>query len=481
MSGRVYRNISFSSSIGGYMKRKKIEKPKVFISYAWSTKVYDEKVIAFASRLMGDGIDVLLDKWNIDPGADTVSFMEKCVKDKSVNFVLMLLDKKYVDKADGRKGGVGIETQIISNEVYNNVEQNKFIPIIFERDSAGNVYVPIYLKNRFYYDLTKENAEEEYVNLVKHIYGEEIYKKPVLGVKPTWVEEEKKVSPLKFKIINSSNQKGLLEDLLVEIKDFQIENSNGSSEDVIESYNKMQSLRNCLIDIFIKYNSNRYFLDDIFDFYEKIKEWNNSNNGLSQEIWDSFIHETFIYLIAVLFKNRKYKAIYTIITKSYFEGRERVSCYKYFYSYDYSILAKAKDEIDGKKYYSSVAQLWIENIYEPKISKNDFIFGDLLVYNLSIILLDEEWFWFPVTYIYSGGIYYKSCLVNFSVKMESQYELRKYSQLFGTNSVEEIKKLFEKMNEFTKNEQRRYRYSNYFNSAEVFLDFVKIEEIGKYK
>lgn len=149
------------------MKKKKIEKPKVFISYAWSSKEYDEKVIGFASRLMGDGIEVLLDKWNIDPGADTVNFMEKCVKDESVNYVLMLLDKKYVDKADGRKGGVGIETQIISNEVYNDAEQNKFIPIIFERDSDGKVYVPVYLKTRFYYDLTKENAEEEYVNLVK--------------------------------------------------------------------------------------------------------------------------------------------------------------------------------------------------------------------------------------------------------------------------------------------------------------------------
>lgn len=80
--------------------------------------------------------------------ADTVNFMEKCVKDKSLNYVLILLDKKYVDKADGRKGGVGIETQIISNEVYNDVEQNKFIPIIFERDSDGKVYVPVISKNQ---------------------------------------------------------------------------------------------------------------------------------------------------------------------------------------------------------------------------------------------------------------------------------------------------------------------------------------------
>ncbi len=275
------------------MKKKKIEKPKVFISYAWSSKEYDEKVIGFASRLMGDGIEVLLDKWNIDPGADTVNFMEKCVKDESVNYVLMLLDKKYVDKADGRKGGVGIETQIISNEVYNDVEQNKFIPIIFERDSDGKVYVPVYLKTRFYYDLTKENAEEEYVNLVKNIYGEEVYKKPELGTKPSWVESETKVSPLKFKIINSNNQKELLDDLLTEIKTYEIDNNINVNEDIINNFQNVTKLRDCLVDIFLKYNSNRYFLDDIFDFYEDLKTWNQSNSSLKNEIWDSFVHETF--------------------------------------------------------------------------------------------------------------------------------------------------------------------------------------------
>lgn len=463
------------------MKKKKIEKPKVFISYAWSSKEYDEKVISFASRLMGDGIEVLLDKWNIDPGADTVNFMEKCVKDESVNYVLMLLDKKYVDKADGRKGGVGIETQIISNEVYNDVEQNKFIPIIFERDSDGKVYVPVYLKTRFYYDLTKENAEEEYVNLVKNIYGEEVYKKPELGTKPLWVESETKVSPLKFKIINSNNQKELLDDLLTEIKTYEIDNNINVNEDIINNFQNVTKLRDCLVDIFLKYNSNRYFLDDIFDFYEDLKTWNQSNRSLKNEIWDSFVHETFIYLIAVLFKSRKYKMINTIITKSYFERRECVSCCKYFCSYDYSIIEKAKSEIDNKNYFSPVAQLWIENLYEPHISKNDFVFADLLVYNLTIMLLNESWYWFPVTYVYSGGLYYGSCLADFSVKMKSQYELKKYAPLFGTNSEEDIKKMFEKMNEFTKNRQDRYRYSNSFDCAEVILDFTKLDEIGKFK
>ena len=82
---------------------KKIEHPKIFISYAWTSPEYEERVMNFASRLQSDGVEVLIDKWIMHPGSDTIDFMEQCVKDESVNFVLMLLDKNYTLKANKRK------------------------------------------------------------------------------------------------------------------------------------------------------------------------------------------------------------------------------------------------------------------------------------------------------------------------------------------------------------------------------------------
>lgn len=459
--------------------KKKLDNPKVFISYAWSTKEYDERVINFASRLRQDGIDVLLDKWMIDPGADTVNFMEKCVKDPTVTYVIMLLDKKYTEKADSRKGGVGIETQIISNEVYNNVEQSKFIPIIFDRGENGEVYVPVYLKTRFYYDMTKDNVEEEYMNLVKHIYGVEVYKKPELGQKPSWVDNEsQKVDPLKFKIINSNNTINILSDLFNEIKNFKIEDNISDDEQILAKYNNMTIYRDCLLEFFVRNNENDFFLDEILDFYDELKKWNKENNSLKLEIWQSFIHETFIYLVAVLFRHKKYAMINTLITKSYFENKKVIPSCEYFYCYEYLNLEKSKKNIDNKNYLSPIAQLWIENIYESKVSKNDFIFADLLIYNLSILLLDVSWDWFPVTYIYSGGIYHNSCLADFSVKLKSKYELNRYNELFGNKDIEALKKVFRKMEDICKNRQNRYRYQNSFDCAELITDFVKVDEIG---
>ena len=131
--------------------KKKIEQPKVFISYAWATKDYEAKVLAFAAKLVDDGVDVVIDKWDMSEGNDTYSFMERCANDSSITNVIMLIDPTYAKKADAHTGGVGTETQIISAKVYQEVDQNKFIPVVFERDENGNVCKPTYLQGRLHF------------------------------------------------------------------------------------------------------------------------------------------------------------------------------------------------------------------------------------------------------------------------------------------------------------------------------------------
>ena len=81
----------------------KIENPKVFISYAWGSDEYQTKVLSFATSLVEDGIDVVLDKWNLSEGNDTNAFMEKCATDQSITNVLMLLDPIYAEKSRWEK------------------------------------------------------------------------------------------------------------------------------------------------------------------------------------------------------------------------------------------------------------------------------------------------------------------------------------------------------------------------------------------
>ena len=92
--------------------------PKLFISYCWSTPVHEQWVLDLGEELISSGVEVILDKWDLREGHDSVAFMEKMVTDPSITKVLIICDRMYAAKADGRAGGVGTETQIISREVY---------------------------------------------------------------------------------------------------------------------------------------------------------------------------------------------------------------------------------------------------------------------------------------------------------------------------------------------------------------------------
>jgi hypothetical protein len=101
--------------------------PKLFVSYSWSTTDHEQWVIDLATELRQSGVEVILDKWDLREGHDAVAFMEKMVTDPVITKVIIVSDKTYADKADGGKGGVGTETQIISREVYEKTSQEKFV------------------------------------------------------------------------------------------------------------------------------------------------------------------------------------------------------------------------------------------------------------------------------------------------------------------------------------------------------------------
>ncbi|MCH5259224.1 MAG: toll/interleukin-1 receptor domain-containing protein [Lachnospiraceae bacterium] len=173
------------------MRTPKIAHPKVFISYAWTSDIYTNKVASFAAELQNIGIEVLFDKFETKPGNELNYFMERCVNDETVTNVLLLLNKTYKEKADKRECGVGKETQIISKDIYNKVTQTKFIPVILERGENGEIYKPAYLGSTYYVDLSdSKNYDEEFCLLVKTLVGETVYRKPELGSIPDWVTQE---------------------------------------------------------------------------------------------------------------------------------------------------------------------------------------------------------------------------------------------------------------------------------------------------
>lgn len=110
---------------------------------------------------MEAGVEVMLDKWDLKEGNDAFAFMEKMVSDPQIKKVILICDQNYATKANARAGGVGAEAQIITPEIYNKQDQNKFVAVIREKDKDGNACVPTYYGSRIYIDLSDPSSYTE--------------------------------------------------------------------------------------------------------------------------------------------------------------------------------------------------------------------------------------------------------------------------------------------------------------------------------
>lgn len=159
--------------------------PKVFISYSWTSQQYKDAVLDFATALINNHVNAILDQWDLKPGQDIYEFMESGIA--TSDKVLLLCDKEYKRKADDRKGGTGVETMIITPELFQSSgpHQNKFIPIYMgERTECA----PRYIQSRLGIDLTK-NYEEGFEQILHAVFDQPVKVKPKLGPPPVWFEE----------------------------------------------------------------------------------------------------------------------------------------------------------------------------------------------------------------------------------------------------------------------------------------------------
>lgn len=171
---RMTKTKQYEERINSQMQNKEI---KAFISYSHDNECHKKWVKELATCLRGDGIDVILDQWELVPGDQIPSFMEKAVSES--DYVLIICTKKYKERSDKRLGGVGYEGDIMTAEVLNKQNQRKFIPIL--REYSLKESFPIWLSGKYYIDLSSSPySQEQYDDLVSTLLGTK-EKAPPLG------------------------------------------------------------------------------------------------------------------------------------------------------------------------------------------------------------------------------------------------------------------------------------------------------------
>lgn len=118
------------------MEQKENTQPSVFISYSHDSDEHKDWVLQLATRLRSNGVDVILDRWNLKYGSNIASFMERGLS-KS-NRVICVCSENYIKKANDGKGGAGYEKQIITAEYVTDQNTNWVIPLI--KNNSGDKY-----------------------------------------------------------------------------------------------------------------------------------------------------------------------------------------------------------------------------------------------------------------------------------------------------------------------------------------------------
>jgi len=450
-----------------------MEAVKTFISYSWTNPIHEQWVIDLATELRESGVDVILDKWDLKEGHDTLMFMEKMVSDPEIKKVLMICDKKYTDKADHRNGGVGTEAQIISQEVYEKQTQEKFVAAVVEKDENGRPCLPIYYKSRKYIDFTNiDKYSESFEQLVRWIYNEPFYKKPALGKKPFFLDNEESLS-LKTATIHKRlitalkegkpNVDGILNEYLntfVEnLEEFRITKTEGEYDNaLIKNIEMFLPYRDEFIDVII--NTCQYTPDKLnFNYFHKFFEniihytYKPQNATFFYEYdLDNFkfiINELFLYFVAILLKHEQFKKLDSFLNEQFYDEnskRYNTESMVNFTHYRYNLKSlEIRNSRLGLNLLSLQGHLIRERAEHGSVKFEKLMQADFILYLRSELKRTEfantyyPKTWFPNTLIYAERMYQP---FEIFARAQSKAYFDKMKCILDINDKNELDRLF---------------------------------------
>lgn len=156
----------------------------VFVSYSWDNESHKNWVRGLADELIRNGIETILDQYELRPGHDRFRFMENSVRRADV--VLCVCTPDYVRRANERQKGVGVETSLITPQFYEENKSKQFIPIIRVQQRGGTP-TPDYMAGLIFVDFSNDGEHGVRMEeLLRHLHRQPRFKKPPLGPVPNF-------------------------------------------------------------------------------------------------------------------------------------------------------------------------------------------------------------------------------------------------------------------------------------------------------
>lgn len=388
-------------------------------------------MLELATDLRSSGVDVILDKWDLKEGQDSIAFMEKMVTDPNIRKVLLICDTAYAEKADKRSGGVGTEAQIISPKIYTEADQTKFVAVVRERDAEGRARVPTYYVGRIHIDLSSEDGyAQNFEQLVRWIFDKPVNIKPPIGSAPTYVTKPTTILTLgnaaaQHRAVDAlrsgkPHASGALDEYLTScasgMEQFRIraESNVNFDDEIVASIESFTVPRNDLIEIFIliaRYGGDDEFRKIVHRFFERlIALFDAPPQMTSYGNWDFdnyqfVVHELFLYLIAALLRSERFGFVSSILSQPYYVRSARGPAK----SDTFVIIRRHMQSLEGRSQRLKLnraslrADMLKERCMGVPIEFGDLMQADFVLYIRSSIdaINGEESQWWPETLLYA--------------------------------------------------------------------------------
>ncbi|MGJ4953003.1 SEFIR domain-containing protein [Bradyrhizobium sp. HKCCYLS20291] len=438
--------------------------PKTFISYSWSSKEREQWVLEFATALRESGVDVVLDKWDLKEGHDVVAFMERMGTDKDIEKVIMIFDRRYVEKANDRTGGVGTEAQIITSQIYERSDQDKFIGIVAEVNPEGRPYKPIYYASRLHIDLSDQDTyAENFDQLLRWVFGKPAYPKPPLGRPPEFLNDSYLALPTRSRahrattLIRSASPAalGALQDYLESLSDsFNMIRIEGATrddfdEEVVKSIGAFTPYRDeylSVLSTLVKAPPSDDSALVIKRFFERLIPFMTRPKGMmswSEDWFDNYrfiIHELFLYTVASLLKNERFAELLSFIGDGFYAAalsqdgaRTPIQDFTLFRTYLPS-LARRNVRLELRR-LSVRADLLRDRVPPQGVNLDDLMQADLVLF---LRAAAEEHAWWPETLIWASRQY--SPFELFARATSARY-LQRLLPVLGVSTPEDLHNL----------------------------------------
>ncbi|QNN77224.1 TIR domain-containing protein [Pseudoxanthomonas mexicana] len=448
--------------------------PKLFVSYSWTTPEHEEWVIELASQLVENGVEVVLDKWDLREGDNAYSFMERMVTDPSIDKVLIVSDEAYAAKANNRAGGVGTETTIISAEVYGSQKQSRFVVVIPPGSSDAAHHVPAYYKGRIHIDLSNPDIRgAQFEQLVRWIFGKPTHVRPELGAPPAYLTERPETSlgtggrlasaleSLKGGRTNAAAMVADYLDTFVSgLTRFHVpQDSTGQDavQEILDGIERLEPARNEYLRI--AQTAARSLPPDAFGpvfrrFLEKLLPLTDAQGNRPSWMVDHlrfFISEVFLITISSLVDEERFSAAKSIVNSRYFlphksDRGESSGGFLEFRGY-----LDSTDALNRKLNKASARALLLKDRAERAGQRVESIAQTELILFLKAAFTEPYYTWWPDSMIYTNR--YRALEV-FS-RCESKDYCESLLPIMGCNTVEGFRL---KMEEVLQNRDLQLRF-----------------------